>query len=220
MTTTTQQHVSRHKPPVGVTPLAMRTVQAAFASLGNVAPHLTARMAEKLYFTPRRFKRPEREREYLARAHRFHVSTPRSDVAAYAWGPELFPWEARAAHNTVLLMHGWEGRGTQLGAFIDPLVASGFQVVALDAPAHGRSPGEQTDLLQFKDAIRAVARHVGGVHAVVVPPGATVAESRKAALAVAKKIGFATRGDRVFAVHGSQSNPAHPGVQISMGHVV
>jgi len=167
MTTTTQQHVSRHKPPVGVTPLAMRTVQAAFASLGNVAPHLTARMAEKLYFTPRRFKRPEREREYLARAHRFHVSTPRSDVAAYAWGPELFPWEARAAHNTVLLMHGWEGRGTQLGAFIDPLVASGFQVVALDAPAHGRSPGEQTDLLQFKDAIRAVARHVGGVHAVV-----------------------------------------------------
>jgi hypothetical protein len=59
-----------------------------------------------------------------------------------------------------------------------------------------------------------------GTHAVLVPPGTTVVDSRRTALAVAKKIGFARRGDRVVSVHGARSNPSSPGVQISMSHVV
>lgn len=167
MTTTQPSTPTKHRTAIGVPPLAMRTMQAAFAGLGSVAPSTTAKMAHKVYFSPRRFPWPAREQAYLREAHRFHVTTPHMDVAAYAWGPELLPWEARAAHNTVLLVHGWEGRGTQLGAFIEPLVASGYRVVALDGPAHGHSPGEQADLLQFKDAIKAVARHVGGVNALI-----------------------------------------------------
>jgi pimeloyl-ACP methyl ester carboxylesterase len=53
----------------------------------------------------------------------------------------------------VLLVHGWNGRGTQLGAFVAPLVARGFQPVALDAPGHGASSGNGASLFHFADAI-------------------------------------------------------------------
>ena len=64
-------------------------------------------------------------------------------------------------------MHGWEGRGSQLGAFIRPLVEAGFSVVAWDAPAHGSSGGKQAGILKFAQAMQAVADYVGGFHGVI-----------------------------------------------------
>jgi pimeloyl-ACP methyl ester carboxylesterase len=75
---------------------------------------------------------------------------------------------------TVLLVHGWEGRGTSLMAFIRPLVDSGFQVVALDGPGHGNSPGETTDSMDF-------ARHLAGVGQDLGPLAGVVAHSMGAA---------------------------------------
>ena len=43
----------------------------------------------------------------------------------YSWG----------SGPTVLLVHGWEGRGSQLSAFAPALVKAGFRVVAVDMPA-------------------------------------------------------------------------------------
>lgn len=41
---------------------------------------------------------------------------------------------------TIYLVHGWGGRGSQLAAFVEPLVATGHRVVVFDAPAHGATP--------------------------------------------------------------------------------
>jgi pimeloyl-ACP methyl ester carboxylesterase len=67
----------------------------------------------------------------------------------------------------VLLVHGWEGRGSQLGAFVEPLVAAGMSVVAFDAPAHGDSPGRRLYLTDHADAIADVVAAIGPVHGVV-----------------------------------------------------
>jgi pimeloyl-ACP methyl ester carboxylesterase len=64
-------------------------------------------------------------------------------------------------------MHGWEGRGAQLGSFVEPLLARGFSVVTFDAPAHGVSPGERATIPDFAEAARAVARKIGPIHAVI-----------------------------------------------------
>jgi len=70
----------------------------------------------------------------------------------------------------VLLVHGWNGRATQLGAFVPPLVAAGFQVVAFDAPGHGASQGSRSSILEFAnafdgilDAVRPFFRPLHGV---------------------------------------------------------
>ena len=67
----------------------------------------------------------------------------------------------------MLLVHGWEGRGAQLGAFVDPLVAAGYRVVALDGPAHGDSTGSTTTGPEFATAIAATREAIGPLAAVV-----------------------------------------------------
>jgi pimeloyl-ACP methyl ester carboxylesterase len=71
------------------------------------------------------------------------------------------------AGPTVLLVHGWEGRGTSLMAFIQPLVNRGFQVVALDGPAHGESPGETTDSMDFALHLTQVGHELGPLAGIV-----------------------------------------------------
>ena len=144
----------------GGAPLATRlrfgAVAAGLKLLGAIAPELAARAAIQLFSTP--LLRPARkspEAPGLA-AHRFWIDTPTARVAAWDWG----------RGPTVLLVHGWEGQAADLSPLVAPLVARGFHVVAFDLPAHGQSEGTTTNLIEVRDAIRAVASRMGGVHAI------------------------------------------------------
>jgi pimeloyl-ACP methyl ester carboxylesterase len=68
---------------------------------------------------------------------------------------------------TILLVHGWNGRATQLGGFVEPLVARGFRVVAFDAFGHGDSPGASMSLPEMASCIRRIADKVGDVYGVI-----------------------------------------------------
>lgn len=166
--TTVRKPVTRPKgdwfglAPKQVLRLARAAVQAAYV----VSDELGTTVAEHLFTTPRRHTRPERERAYLATGRPLSIDvTLRSPVrhhakrtlAAWKWG----------FGPTVLLVHGWEGRGSQLGAFVQPLVEAGFSVVAFDAPAHGDSPERQLYLTDHADTVADVAAFVGPVHAIV-----------------------------------------------------
>ncbi|MEO1698880.1 MAG: alpha/beta fold hydrolase [Planctomycetota bacterium] len=144
-------------------PLALRATRGAFSLLSGVAPGAAARAAHELFCTPRRRKRPDREERALCAAEPFPVRDGLRRLAGWRWGDPTAP--------TVLLAHGWEGRGSQLGAFAEPLVEAGFSAVAWDAPGHGDSPGRTSSLVEFVDALwsaqRAVERGGGEVRAVV-----------------------------------------------------
>jgi pimeloyl-ACP methyl ester carboxylesterase len=129
-------------------------IRLFFAVVGRLRPALAGRLAAKLFARPRRHPRPARERELIARGTR--VGLP-DGLHADGWG----------AGPTVLLVHGWEGRGAQLGAFVDPLVAAGYRVVALDGPAHGDSPGVTTTGPEFARALVATRDAVGPLAAIV-----------------------------------------------------
>ena len=144
----------------------VRLTRAALQAAFIVSEDLGSSLAERLFTTPRKHPRPERERTTLASGVRFDVDvllrSPRwagrtTKVAAWRWG--IGP--------TVLLVHGWEGRGSQLGALVAPLVAAGLSVVAFDAPAHGDSPGSRLYLTDHADAIADVVDAIGPVHAIV-----------------------------------------------------
>jgi pimeloyl-ACP methyl ester carboxylesterase len=71
------------------------------------------------------------------------------------------------AGPAVLLVHGWGERAATLGAFIEPLVASGKRVVGIDLPGHGRTSRGTTDIFELSRAVRAVADELGGLDAVI-----------------------------------------------------
>jgi len=145
---------------------AVRLTRAALQAAYIVSENLGTGFAERLFTSPRRYPRPAREQAQLATGRPFTVEValraPRWDgqtrrIAAWRWG--MGP--------AVLLVHGWEGRGSQLGAFVEPLVAAGLSVIAFDAPAHGDSPGHRAYLTDFADAIIGVAAAVGPLHATI-----------------------------------------------------
>ena len=137
--------------------IPMRATRTAVRALSVVAPRATSALVTGVFMLPRRHDRPAREQELIARATPLRFSTRHGDVAAWTWG----------RGPTVMLIHGWEGRGTQLGAFIDPLVSAGYRVLAWDMPAHGASRGRLTNAMEFAEVIGDVTRHVGDPAAII-----------------------------------------------------
>lgn len=99
------------------------------------------------FFKPVKFPTPEYELPVLEAAELLRIEGPAGkNLQLYRWG----------SGPKVLLTHGWSGRGTQMGLLALALVRAGFEVISFDGPAHGRSTGKKSDLLEFVGAIRAV----------------------------------------------------------------
>ena len=135
------------------------SLRAGFAAASAVSPELAGAGAARLFLSTRRHPVPERDRAALQTARRWQLASEWGQLAAWTWGPESGP--------TIALLHGWEGRASQLGAFVPPLVAAGFRVVGLDAPGHGESPGRSSSLVALAKALRTLGDHLGPFAGVV-----------------------------------------------------
>lgn len=127
--------------------------RVGFSMGSRLAPALTAAVAERLFLTTQRRAPRDGERDVLQGASPFRIAGMR----AWAWGKG----------PTVLLVHGWNGRATQLGEFVGPLVDRGYSVVAFDAFGHGDSPGRRLSLPEMASCIRQVANELGAVYGVI-----------------------------------------------------
>eukprot|EP01119_Soliformovum_irregulare_P025816 TRINITY_DN9654_c0_g1_i1.p1 TRINITY_DN9654_c0_g1~~TRINITY_DN9654_c0_g1_i1.p1 ORF type:complete len:233 (-),score=40.89 TRINITY_DN9654_c0_g1_i1:67-765(-) len=52
-------------------------------------------------------------------------------------------------------------------AYVEPLVALGYRVVAFDAPAHGDSSGQMVEMVSYSRAIRATIAQFGKMHGII-----------------------------------------------------
>jgi len=105
------------------------------------------------FLTPlRRPDRPE-ERDILATGRPVGVA----GLGGRAWG----------YGPTVLLVHGWQGSAAQMTPWVAPLVAAGLAPLALDLPAHGRSPADEANVYIFTRAVAAALAELGPVAGVV-----------------------------------------------------
>jgi pimeloyl-ACP methyl ester carboxylesterase len=142
--------------------LTATAVRAAFWLLERVAPALGARWAERLWFRIPRGRGAGGPARRPPQGDRFQLPVQGRPVVGWSFGDGA----------PVYLVHGWGGSAGQLGAFVQPLVAAGYRVVAFDAPSHGASaPGpsgpRSGTLLELAAALRAVAAVHGPAHAVV-----------------------------------------------------
>jgi pimeloyl-ACP methyl ester carboxylesterase len=99
------------------------------------------------------------EENYKDNAKKGNISVNQRRIATYQWGDKDAP--------KVVLVHGWEGRATQLYKFIEPILENGFCVVAFDGPAHGDSEGKQTTLSLFADALTEVCNPLEDIRYVI-----------------------------------------------------
>lgn len=142
-------------------PVMVQVLRFTFKFLGKVAPPLGAKLMYRLWFSTPRYNEPSRERFMRESSTQSFLETKYGDIAIYQWGND--------DENTplVILVHGWSGRGPQLASFTEMLLDAGYKVLAFDAPGHGQSSGNATNLPIFADTLNQIASHYGQPYAII-----------------------------------------------------
>jgi len=140
-------------------PLALRVIRWGFPKLEKISTRLSGWYFEKIFFTPYRYKTPEKELEAEATAQLFSVTAGGKRIQCYQWGEESKPY--------VLVVHGWAGRSTQFRKFVSPFNEAGYRIIGFDGPAHGKSEGKRTSIAEFNEAMKALASIKGYPEAII-----------------------------------------------------
>ena len=140
-------------------PVLNSAVGRGVRAVATVSPGLAGRFALRAFFvTAPRIPVRDADTSTHHTARRATLVVRGRALTSYEWG---------SRERTVLLVHGWRGRASQLSPLVRELVAEGFHVVSFDAPAHGTSPGGPADIRDWVAATEALQRVHGPFHALV-----------------------------------------------------
>src|SRR5688572_1856462 len=115
-------------------------MRAYFGFLARVAPRAADHQAALLFCFPRRLEHrdvptlPVHAREQL-------VSSGSRRLVTWTWGEG----------PRVLFSHGWEGTARDMVPMAHAVAQQGRSVTVFDMPAHGRSTGRTTTLIEMAD---------------------------------------------------------------------
>lgn len=123
--------------------------------LGTLSPAYAARQARDLFLTPKRYPIKQWEEEMEQRGQRIEAG---NGLSAISWGQ---------SERKILIAHGWESRATQMSGFVDVLLEKGFEVIALDGPAHGHSNGSWANPYLFAQAVAHAYKKLGPFEGVI-----------------------------------------------------
>lgn len=137
-----------------------KTILLTSKFIAFISLKLATRFAAKLFITPIKYKIPKRELEMDRKSTQKLIEIPaiNKKVVVYQYGK---------SDKKVLLVHGWSGRGTQLVKIADELLKSGYSTISFDAPAHGKSPGNTTIMVDFIYAILEIEKQFGPFEAAI-----------------------------------------------------
>ena len=144
------------------TPFALKLIRFIYNTAGRIFPVYFGNKAYEQWFTTMRFKTPVYELPALNSALKETLKVNDLPISVYTWWDKNSPPE-----KTLLFVHGWTGRGTQIVNYINQLNAIGYRVISFDGPAHGRSPGKQTSALEMTDVVLALYKHYGKFDAAI-----------------------------------------------------
>ncbi|NTS41571.1 alpha/beta fold hydrolase [Flavisolibacter sp. BT320] len=131
--------------------LAVRYIRTKLALLGKISKRKAAEKAFEIFTTP-----PTRVKKDLPplfkKAESLQFTFQDNTICGYRWNA---PQEKK-----VLILHGFESSAVNFEKYIQPLVKKGYEVLAFDAPAHGRSSGKIINAVDYKNFIQ----HILGVY--------------------------------------------------------
>jgi pimeloyl-ACP methyl ester carboxylesterase len=121
---------------------------------------LATRFAAKLFTTPIKHKIPNRELE-------MDNNSIQSELNIASINKKVVVYEYGKSSKKILLVHGWSGRGTQLFKIADELLKCDYSTISFDAPAHGKSQGKNTIMVEFIESILEIDIKHGPFDAVI-----------------------------------------------------
>lgn len=135
----------------------LKVIRAGLSTLQRISPEAAGRLGLRIFTrTPGPAPKSAKEKaaleaaaERMKAAETMLLNFAGGQVAVHRFAPET----VRRDPQRILVVHGWGSRTDYLIEMISSLTLSGCEVVALDLPGHGASPGR---LLTMPMAIRAI----------------------------------------------------------------
>jgi pimeloyl-ACP methyl ester carboxylesterase len=135
--------------------LAFGLIRIKFKLLSLISKRKTAEAAFRLFCTP------------------FTTFSKRLPTI-FTWGEEIqfkmgsfvvrgYRWNHKKPYK-VLILHGFNSQAYKFKHYIEPLIEKGYEVIAFDAPAHGRSTGKTVNALEYSEMIIQILRRYGPVN--------------------------------------------------------
>lgn len=132
----------------------MSYYRTKFRILSSVSKKKTAEIAFDLFSTPQfRYKRifPK----IFDEAERLSFVIGGETVQGYRWN--------KGGIKRVLIAHGFNSSVASFGHFIKPLIEKNYEVLAFDAPAHGKSTGTKINAVVYKEMIVTINERYGPI---------------------------------------------------------
>lgn len=133
---------------------AVAYIRIKFRVLSSVSKKKTAEKAFELFCTPQ-FRNVNKLPAIFEEAEKLRFSFEQYTIAGYRWNKE--------GNRKVMIVHGFESSVISFGQYIKPLIKKGYEVLAFDAPAHGRSSGKKVNVVIYRDLIKYVHEKYGPV---------------------------------------------------------
>lgn len=141
-------------------PITLKTLRLYFKLTSTLCSHLAVKSAFKLFHTPHKTPKRNKEEKLLQQAHRLRIKVDEeTSLQAYRWGKE--------EHPLVLFVHGWSGSPISIRPLIKKLLKEGYQVISYDAIRHGNSTGKLSDLCNWADSLKAVINTIGRAECII-----------------------------------------------------
>lgn len=154
-----------HKPA-----FVLKSFRLIFKYLGSLFPKLIGRWAYSLWFLTHRGAIPKREEKWLSTATKIEAVELKSDLLGETPLPVMtYYWENPEHKDAplVMLLHGWTGRGSQMGALAEPLLKAGFRVLSFDNHSHHKTPGKTSTIFKQSEVQRGLADKFGPIYGIV-----------------------------------------------------
>src|SRR5688572_12377648 len=134
--------------------LAISYIRTKFKLLSYISKKKAAAKAFDLFCTPQsRHKKPLPAIFHEGEKLQFTIHG--NMVRGWRWN--------HPGNRKVLILHGFESSVTNFDRYIKPLTRKGYEVLAFDAPAHGRSGGKKITAPVYKDTIKKIHELYGPV---------------------------------------------------------
>jgi pimeloyl-ACP methyl ester carboxylesterase len=119
-----------------------------YNALSYISKPYAANKALYLFTRPRAGKLNEAQSDFLQTSYQEELTYENDHIMTYRW---------LGSKQTILLTHGWESNAARWKKIIIELKKRGYNVIALDAPAHGKSGSKVFNAILYSEFINVVA---------------------------------------------------------------
>ncbi|WP_027137072.1 alpha/beta hydrolase [Gaetbulibacter saemankumensis] len=127
----------------------VKTIGTLINTVSYLAPQYAAKLAVNIFSTPQKGKLQPDESNYLKSAKQQDFMYDDIAIRTYLWA---------GRKETILLVHGWESNTYRWRDLIELLIAQDYNIVALDAPGHGKSGHKTFNAVLYSECINMIAQ--------------------------------------------------------------